>query len=188
MAALWTRAALGGSILYLLHHMLTISALFLVSGLFLRQRRTTDMRMLGGLYRAQPLVACLALVPLFSLAGVPPLSGFIAKLAVIAPLLGAGQYPVAAIALVVSLLTLLSMARVWEECFWKPAPSAAAGSQPRLGAAILAPIAFLVMLSVGLAALAGPVSGMTMNAAQQLLSRDGYIRAVLGSEVARAAR
>jgi len=29
---------------------------------------------------------------------------------------------------------------------------------------------------------------MTMNAAQQLLSRDGYIRAVLGSEVARAAR
>jgi hypothetical protein len=44
------------------------------------------------------------------------------------------------------------------------------------------------MLSVGLAALAGPVSGMTMNAAQQLLSRDGYIRAVLGDEVARAAR
>jgi multicomponent Na+:H+ antiporter subunit D len=186
--ALWTRAALGGSILYLLHHMLTISALFLVSGLFLRQRRTTDMRMLGGVYRAQPLVACLALVPVFSLAGVPPLSGFIAKLAVIAPMLGVGQYPVAAIALIVSLLTLLSMARVWEECFWKPAPSAAAGSQPRLGAAILAPIAFLVMLSVGLAALAGPVSGMTMNAAQQLLSRDGYIRAVLGDEVARAAR
>ena len=37
-------AALGGSILYVLHHMLVISTLFLVSGLFLRQRRTTDLR------------------------------------------------------------------------------------------------------------------------------------------------
>ena len=52
--ALWTPAALGGSILYVLHHMLVISTLFLVSGLFLRQRRTTDLRLLGGLYRAQP--------------------------------------------------------------------------------------------------------------------------------------
>src|SRR3954463_12201108 len=48
--ALWTPAALGGSILYVLHHMLVITTLFLVSGLFLRQRRTTDLRQLGGLY------------------------------------------------------------------------------------------------------------------------------------------
>src|SRR4029453_15570202 len=63
--ALWTPAALGGSILYVLHHMLVISSLFLVSGLFLRRRRTTDLRALGGLYRSQPAVACLALIPLF---------------------------------------------------------------------------------------------------------------------------
>src|SRR6185295_15487237 len=67
--ALWTSASLGGSILYVLHHMLVISTLFLVSGLFLRQRRTTDLRVLGGLYRTQPFVACLAMVPLFSLRG-----------------------------------------------------------------------------------------------------------------------
>src|SRR4029079_10099229 len=76
--ALWTPAALGGSILYVLHHMLVVTTLFLVSGLFLRQRRTTDRRALGGMYDAQPVVACLALVPLFALAGTPPLSGFIA--------------------------------------------------------------------------------------------------------------
>src|SRR4051812_2177168 len=113
--ALWTPAALGGSILYVLHHMLVISTLFLVSGLFLRQRRTTDLSALGGLYRSQPVVACLALVPLFSLAGIPPLSGFIAKVAVVAPMIGTGQYLLAAIALSVSLLTVLSMARLWEE-------------------------------------------------------------------------
>jgi multicomponent Na+:H+ antiporter subunit D len=186
--ALWTPAALGGSILYVLHHMLVISTLFLVSGLFLRQRRTTDLHVLGGVYRAQPVVACLALVPLFSLAGIPPLSGFIAKLAVVAPMIDAGQYLLAAISLAVSLLTILSMARVWEEGFWKPAQATASVTQPRLGGAILAPIGFLVSLSIGLSALAGPVSSMTVEAALQLLNPDGYVRAVLGQEGQRATR
>ena len=91
--ALWTPAALGGSILYVLHHMLVISTLFLVSGLFLRQRRTTDLRALGGMYRSQPVVACLALVPLFALAGTPPLSGFIAKLAVVGAMIRVAPLP-----------------------------------------------------------------------------------------------
>jgi multicomponent Na+:H+ antiporter subunit D len=188
--ALWTPAALGGSILYILHHMLVISTLFLVSGLFLRQRRTTDLRVLGGVYRAQPVVACLALVPLFSLAGIPPLSGFIAKVAVVGPMIDVRQYALAGLSLVVSLLTILSMARVWEEAFWKPAPTEPQSSlpHPRLGMAILAPIAFLVSVTVGLTLLAGPVSGMSVSAAEQLLNRDGYVRAVLGMEVRRAAR
>jgi multicomponent Na+:H+ antiporter subunit D len=73
--ALWTPSALGGSILYVLHHMLVITALFLVSGWFLRQRRTTDLAALGGLYRTQPAVAALAMIPMFSLAGAPRCQG-----------------------------------------------------------------------------------------------------------------
>jgi multicomponent Na+:H+ antiporter subunit D len=188
--ALWTPAALGCSILYVLHHMLVISTLFLVSGLFLRQRRTTDLRALGGLYRSQPAVAYLALIPLFSLAGIPPLSGFVAKVAVVAPMIGEGQYLLAAVALCVSLLTMLSMARLWEESFWKPAPMPVSSSvpQPRLGVPIVAPIAFLVSLTIGLTAWAGPVSSLTTRAAEQLLDRNAYVRAVLGKGVQRAAR
>ncbi len=188
--ALWTPAALGGSILYVLHHMLVISTLFLVSGLFLRQRRTTDLSALGGLYRSQPAVACVALIPLFSLAGVPPLSGFLAKVAVVAPMLGAGQYLLAAVALCVSLLTVLSVTRLWEEGFWKPAAVLSSSSvpQPRLGAAIVAPIVFLVSLTIALTAFAGPVSSLAMRAGEQLLDRDMYVRAVLGEGVPRAAR
>ena len=188
--ALWTPAALGGSILYVLHHMLAISTLFLVSGLLLRQRRTTDLNALGGIYRSQPAVACLALIPLFSLAGVPPLSGFVAKVAVIAPMLNAGQYVLAAVALCVSLLTVLSMARLWDASFWRPAPVAASSSIPqsRLGVPIIVPIAFLVSLTIGLTAFAGPVSAVTMRAAEQLLDRNAYVRAVLGEAVPRAAR
>jgi multicomponent Na+:H+ antiporter subunit D len=188
--ALRTPAALGGSILYVLHHMLVISTLFLVSGLFLRQRRTTDLSALGGLYKSQPAIACLALIPLFSLAGIPPLSGFVAKVAVVAPMLGAGQYALAAVALCVSLLTVLSMARLWEDSFWKQAPVSSSSSipHPRLGMAIIAPIVFLVSLTIALTLLAGPVSSMTMRAAEQLLDRNAYVRAVLGEGVPRAAR
>jgi multicomponent Na+:H+ antiporter subunit D len=187
--ALWTRDSLGGSILYVLHHMLVISTLFLVSGLFLRQRRTTDLRVLGDVYRTQPLVACLALVPLFSLAGIPPLSGFLAKLAVVAPMIGRQQYALAAIALTVSLLTVLSMARVWEEAFWKAMPDhdSASAHQSRLGKAILAPIASLVSLTIAFSVAAGPVYGLATGAAQQLLDREGYVRSVLGEGGPRAA-
>ena len=130
----------------MLHHMLVITSLFLVSGLFLRQRRTTNLAALGGLYRTQPVVAALAMIPLFSLAGVPPLSGFIAKLAVISGALAGDHYWVAAIALAVSLLTVLSMARLWEGAFWKPAPTML---PPRpFGAAMLVPIAVLVCLTL----------------------------------------
>jgi multicomponent Na+:H+ antiporter subunit D len=184
--ALWTPAGMASSILYLLHHMLVITSLFLVSGLFLRQRRTTDLRALGGLFQTQPIVAALALVPLFSLAGVPPLSGFIAKLAVVGAVLDADHYWLAAVALVVSLLTVVSMARLWDESFWKPAPGGP--SQARLGAAILTPIALLVGLTLALTAVAGPVYGMSMRAAEQVLDPRGYIRAVLGEEAARVAR
>jgi multicomponent Na+:H+ antiporter subunit D len=188
--SLWTPAALGGSILYVLHHMLVISTLFLVSGLFLRRRRTTDLNALGGLFRSQPAIAYLALIPLFSLAGIPPLSGFVAKVAVVAPMVGAGQYVLAAVALCVSLLTVLSMARLWEESFWKPAPMPTSSSapQPRLSLPIVAPIAFLVSLTIGLTALAGPVSRLTTRAAEQLLDRNAYVFAVLGEGVQRAAR
>jgi multicomponent Na+:H+ antiporter subunit D len=187
--ALGTPAALGGSIVYVLHHMLVISTLFLVSGLFLRQRRTTDLRVLGGLYRAQPLIACMALVPIFSLAGIPPLSGFIAKLAVIGPMLAEQQYALAGTALTVSLLTVLSMARVWEEAFWKPAPETAAlPHQPRLGAIVVAPVAMLVSLTIAMSVGAGPLYSVATRAAEQLLDNEGYVRAVLKEEVPRAAR
>jgi multicomponent Na+:H+ antiporter subunit D len=53
---------------------------------------------------------------------------------------------------------------------------------------ILAPIAFLVILTLGLSAFAGPVSGVTRRAADQLFDRDAYVRAVLGEGGLRAAR
>ena len=175
--ALGTSAALAASILYMLHHMLVITSLFLISGWFLRQRRTTNLLALGGLFRTQPAIATLAMVPVFSLAGVPPLSGFIGKLAVIGAALDAEHYWVAGIALTVSLLTVLSMARLWDRAFWKPAATAAV--TPVAGALVI-PVAVLVGLMLGLTVVAGPVFDLANQAAEQLLNSDAYVRAVLG--------
>src|SRR5687768_15131658 len=103
-----TTAALSGAIFYVLHHIVVITNLFLVSGVLLRLRRTTDMARLGGLYRTQPLFSALAMVPMFTLAGVPPLSGFLGKLAIVEGTFEAGAYWTGGTVLVVGLLTLLS--------------------------------------------------------------------------------
>src|SRR5690606_5817771 len=118
--SLFTPAALAGAIFYVLHHIVVITNLFLVSGVMLRLRRTTDIAGLGGLYRSQPVFAVLTMIPLFSLAGVPPLTGFLGKLAIIRGTFDAGAYWVGGLVLAVGLLTLLSMARAWADAFWRP--------------------------------------------------------------------
>ena len=176
--ALSTPFAVAASIFYMLHHMVVITSLFLVSGLFLRLRRTTDLAALGGLYRTHPATAVLTMIPIFSLAGVPPLSGFIAKLAIIEASLEIDYYWLAAVVLAVSLLTLLSMARLWSDAFWKPAPPGA--TDARLGPAMLASIAVLAAVTLGLTFAAEPVFSLCSRAAEQLLHPDEYVRAVLG--------
>ena len=111
--SLLTPAALAGAIFYVLHHIVVITNLYLVSGVLLKLRRTTDMAGLGGMYRAQPVFSALAMIPIFSLAGVPPLSGFLGKLAILEGTFAAGAYWVGGLVLAVGLLTLLSMGRTW---------------------------------------------------------------------------
>ena len=132
--ALWTPAALGASILYMLHHMLVITSLFLVSGCSCGSGARPTCRRSAACIARSRRSRCWRWFRVFSLAGVPPLSGFIGKLAVVTAALDGDHYWVAGIALAVSLLTVLSMARLWEEAFWKPAPADAPVAP--LGAAI----------------------------------------------------
>ena len=177
--ALLSPGALAGAIFYVLHHMVVITNLFLVSGVLLRLRRTTDLGALGGLYRGQPLFAALAMVPIFSLAGVPPLSGFLGKLAILDGAFAAGAYWVGGLVLVVGLLTLLSMGRAWVDAFWTPAP-ANATDMATPGTPLLIAIAGLSAVTVAMTFGAGPLFEVTSRAAQQLLHRDEYVRTVLG--------
>jgi multicomponent Na+:H+ antiporter subunit D len=181
---LFTRLALAGSVFYIVHHIIVKANLFLVSGVVQRLGGSSQLASLGGFYQSRPLLAALFLVPALSLAGLPPLSGFFAKLALISGGLERAEYLVTGVALVVSLLTVLSMMKIWTEVFWKPTP---AGSlmptvrQTDLNV-LLTPIACLGGLTVLIGLGAGPVFELSIRAAEQLLDRREYIDAVLGVE------
>ena len=177
--SLMTPAALAGAIFYVLHHIVVITNLFLVSGVLLRLRRTTDISGLGGIYRDQPVFAMLAMVPIFSLAGVPPLSGFLGKLAILEGAFAARAYWVGGLVLVVGLLTLLSMGRTWADSFWGPAAEPAYFAAP--GMPLLAAIALLSVLTLAMTIGAQPLFELTSRTAEQLLHREDYVRAVLGA-------
>ncbi len=179
---LFTAPALAAAIFFMVHVILAKSALFLVSGIVERLEGSYDLKRLGGLYRSRPGLALLFLFPAFALAGVPPFSGFFAKLALVQAGLGVGQYGIVAVGLAVSILTLLSMMKIWTEAFWKPQPAASQAMQRSSGATawpLLAPLIVLSSLTLVIGLAAEPLFGVAVQAANQLLDPAAYIRAVM---------
>lgn len=120
--ALLTQAGQVATVFYVVHHIVVKANLFLVAGLVCRMTGTYDLRRAGGLYLARPALALLFAIPALSLVGLPPLSGFWAKLLVLREALAQQQLALAMVALAVGLLTLYSMLKIWLEAFWKPHP------------------------------------------------------------------
>ena len=118
--AVGTATSLAGTLFYLIEDMVVLTALFLLSGIIEQYggRRGT-LKSLGGLYNRAPGLTVLFFIPAFSMAGIPPLSGFFAKLALIKAGLAAGQSGIIAIMLLASLLTLIAISRIWSEVFWR---------------------------------------------------------------------
>jgi multicomponent Na+:H+ antiporter subunit D len=152
--ALASAAGQRATIFYIVHHIVVKANLFLIAALIARQTGSYDLRRSGGLFAARPALAALFAVPALSLIGIPPLSGFWAKLLVVQEALAQGRWVLAAIALTVGLLTLYSMAKIWLGAFWKKHPDAAwtPPETARLGPAWVATGALAVVtLGIGLA-------------------------------------
>ena len=82
-----TRATALAGMAMLLAHALFKATLFLVVGIVDRQTGTRDLRVLSGLSRSAPAVYVAALVAGASMAGLPPLLGFVGKESVFGSLL-----------------------------------------------------------------------------------------------------
>ncbi len=67
------------AVTFLLAHALYKGALFMVAGAIDHETGTKDLEQLGGLRRKMPVTAVVAVVAGLSLAGLPPLFGFVAK-------------------------------------------------------------------------------------------------------------
>jgi multicomponent Na+:H+ antiporter subunit D len=117
-----TRAGYSGAIFYVVHHITIQTALFLVLGLVERRAGSTSLIKLGGLARFAPLLGVLFFVPAMNLAGIPPLSGFLGKVALTEAGLRVGTplaIAVVAAGILTSLLTLYAIAKSWNLAFWR---------------------------------------------------------------------
>ncbi len=182
-----TPAGIGAAIYFIFHVSVAKAALFLVSGMANRLEGTSDLKKLGGLYRSQPFLATLFFIAAMALAGMPPFSGFFAKLGLIQSGFQVGQFAVVGVGLAVSLLTLFSMVKIWNEAFWKPAPSAAEPAVAKIEmdnferSLYTTPIAVLALVTIGMGFFAEPLFALGLGAGEQLLDPVPYIRAVLGA-------
>jgi multicomponent Na+:H+ antiporter subunit D len=123
--AIGSTAGLSGAIFYIAHHITVQTTLFLVAGLIEYRSSTTSLDKLGGLARAAPMLSIMFFVPAMNLAGIPPFSGFLGKLALVQAGVADDKwlsYTAVAAAIVTSLLTLYAIAKVWNRAFWQPAP------------------------------------------------------------------
>jgi multicomponent Na+:H+ antiporter subunit D len=183
---LFTIAGLAATVFYVVHHILIKTTLFLVGGLIEERTGTGQLRRLGGMVHTAPLLAVLFLVPALSLAGIPPLSGFVAKLTLIQSGMEVGAYLTVGVALFVSILTLFSMTKIWAGVFWgspdepMPIPMARQGPRLRSPRLMTASTATLVVASLVFVVAAAPLYGLAENAAHALMDPSVYVREVLG--------
>ena len=181
---LFSEAGLAAALVYTLHHIVAMTTLFLIGGLIEHVGGSSRIGQLGNMVRTAPVVAALFLVASLGLAGVPPLSGFVPKVGLMAAGFGDGKYVIVGVSLLVSLLTLYSMMKIWIGAFWSPAterPEQPEHVVGRLGgpALMVLPTAGLLLVSLGLAGAMGPLYELCQRAAHDLLDRTTYLDGVL---------
>lgn len=114
--------AMTGAILHAVNHACFKSCLFLGAGSVLYRTGQRDMDQLGGLAHFMPFTSGTTTIASLSIAGVPPLNGFVSKWLIVAACLLAGmRFPVflllGLVALFISLATLASFLKVLASVF-----------------------------------------------------------------------
>lgn len=120
-----TPDALYAAVALMVAHSLFKATLFLSVGIIDHQSGTRDIHRLSGIYRRAPKLALLATLSAASMAGIPPLAGFVAKEAVLETYLGStvGWQPAVTLIAIVagSILTFAYSGRfVWGAFAVKP--------------------------------------------------------------------
>ncbi|MFV2019779.1 hydrogen gas-evolving membrane-bound hydrogenase subunit E [Micromonospora sp. LOL_023] len=157
-----TPAALAAAVLHTVAHALFKATLFMLVGIIDREAGSRDLRELSGLRRVMPVTATLTGLAAMSMAGLPPLLGFVSKEAIFDALIKTGVEPWLSptaefLAVSASALTFAYGARIVYETFAGPT------RQPNLyepALAFLTPAAIAALLSLLLgpgAALLGPL-------------------------------
>ena len=177
-----TPLAIFGALFYLFNHSLFKSLLFLNSGSIECVTGTRNMSKMSGVLSKAPITGYTSLVAALSICGIPPLGGFWAKLIIILACVQAHRPVLAAVAALVSVLTLAYYFKSLTPVLFggnnepeeiKTRPSLAMN-------AAMAALAGLVVLSVFML-VPGPGKTLMNNAVSTLIKGVGYAGATLGA-------
>ncbi len=185
--AMFSQTGLAGAVFYMVHDMAVKANLFFGAGLIYQLRHTNSIKKLGGLYAEYPRLSLLLAVPLFSLVGIPPLSGFWPKVSLVLAGLENQDYLLVGVILLGSFLTLFIIARLWAEVFWKngdnpdkkPQATYFHDMEWKRRAMIIAPIVMLALASLYIGFAAEHLQLLSSRIASELLDSKLYIKAVL---------
>ncbi len=179
---LFTPATLSAALYYMVHSTLVVAALFLLVELVASQRGAVGDKLQSAAPVAQPvLLGLMTLLGAASVAGLPPLPGFLGKVMVLQSAASTPAYPwIWTVVLAAGFLTLVGLARAGSILFWQVLPAetraVSSGSSWRLTSATVG----LLGVSLVLALAASPMKRYTDAAAAQLSNPAVYAEAVLG--------
>ncbi|MBY4628668.1 putative monovalent cation/H+ antiporter subunit A [Rhizobium croatiense] len=159
--------AVAAAALYLVAHSLFKGALFMVAGIIDHETGTRDITRLGGLRRAMPLTWIIAFAAAFSMAGLPPFFGFLAKEEIYMALVGGDIRAITFTAIAVfgnALMFAVAFAVALKPFLGQPAQTPKAAHEAPvllwLGPAVLAVLGLLsaIFASFTHAALSSPIA------------------------------
>lgn len=184
---MFTTAALSGTIFYLIHDIIIKTNLFLVGGVVYKINGELNMKRLGGIYAKYPLLSLLIAIPLFSLIGVPPLSGFWPKINLFQESFTTSNYFFLAALILGSILTLFVISKFWSEAFWKKLENPVRrpfiryfDEMPKAQRILLIiPIIFLSLITLYIGLGAENIFRLSNHIASELMDTSAYVNAVL---------
>lgn len=188
---IYTELAILGAIFYLIHDIVVKTNLFLISGLIFKLKGTLNIEKLGGIYKKYPIYALLMAISLFSLVGIPPLSGFWAKIFLIQGGYQEDQYTLIGFILLGSFLTLWVIAKLWSEVFWKESVDLPKKINVKYFSelvpfkqwAMLIPIIFMTIITLYIGLAAEHIIILSKQISYELMNPSVYIEAVLGTQI-----
>jgi multicomponent Na+:H+ antiporter subunit D len=177
---LFTPYALAAAIFYVIHHIIVKSTLFMVGGAVVVLNRSDDLSRTGRLWGVAPVLGVVFLLQAFSLAGIPPLSGFWGKYMIVVEGLRQREWVLVGCALLAGVLTMFSMLKIWNGPFWGNPDAATVHAGDRRWVLMTAVAGGMTVLSLGIGLGAEPFLRIAHEAARQLLDRGAYINLLLG--------
>jgi len=173
--------ALGAGLYYLPHSCVVAAALFLISDLIRRRGSASDRKDVMAPLSERAVPGTMFMIAAVAVAGLPPLSGFLAKAALLQHVPDGLVGPVWGAVLGSSVLVVIGLTRAGVRLFWRvpAAVEAAPELQPCRSAHVrpleTAAIAVLLSVLVAMTVAAGPLMHYTNAAAAQLREPGMYV-------------